>query len=89
MFGNCEANAYAGREAVCGWNTRLFRIEYEERVDRDHDAACRVADPADFNSGRTTTRVSDFVNRALDFDACPSEEWASNTGGPGSGAPTD
>ena len=27
-----------------------------------------VADPADFNSGRTTTRVSDFVNRAPDFD---------------------
>jgi Phytanoyl-CoA dioxygenase (PhyH) len=34
-----------------------------------YDAAVSAADPADFNSGRTTTRVSDFVNRAPDFDA--------------------
>ena len=33
-----------------------------------YDAAVSAADPADFNSGRTTTRVSDFVNRAPDFD---------------------
>ena len=34
-----------------------------------YDAAVSAADPADFNSGRTTRRVSDFVNRAADFDA--------------------
>ena len=33
-----------------------------------YDAAVSAADPADFNSGRTTTRVSDFVNRAPAFD---------------------
>jgi ectoine hydroxylase-related dioxygenase (phytanoyl-CoA dioxygenase family) len=33
-----------------------------------YDAAVSAADPADFNSGRTTTRVWDFVNRAPDFD---------------------
>ena len=33
-----------------------------------YDAAVSAADPADFNSGRTTTRVSDFVNRAPEFD---------------------
>jgi ectoine hydroxylase-related dioxygenase (phytanoyl-CoA dioxygenase family) len=33
-----------------------------------YDAAVSAADPADLGSGRTTTRVSDFVNRAPDFD---------------------
>lgn len=33
-----------------------------------YDAAVSAADPADFNRGWTTTRVSDFVNRAPDFD---------------------
>jgi hypothetical protein len=33
-----------------------------------YDAAVSAADPADFGSGRTTTRVWDFVNRAPDFD---------------------
>jgi ectoine hydroxylase-related dioxygenase (phytanoyl-CoA dioxygenase family) len=33
-----------------------------------YDAAVSAADPADFNRGRTTTRVSDFVNRAPEFD---------------------
>jgi ectoine hydroxylase-related dioxygenase (phytanoyl-CoA dioxygenase family) len=33
-----------------------------------YDAAVSAADPADIGSGRTTTRVWDFVNRAPDFD---------------------
>jgi ectoine hydroxylase-related dioxygenase (phytanoyl-CoA dioxygenase family) len=33
-----------------------------------YDAAVSAADPADVGSGRTTTRVWDFVNRAPDFD---------------------
>jgi ectoine hydroxylase-related dioxygenase (phytanoyl-CoA dioxygenase family) len=33
-----------------------------------YDAVVSAADPADCNSGRTTTRVSDFVNRAPEFD---------------------
>src|SRR5438067_10629305 len=33
-----------------------------------YDAAVSAADPADRGSGRTTTRVWDFVNRAPDFD---------------------
>ena len=33
-----------------------------------YDAAVSAADPADFGSGRMTTRVWDFVNRAPDFD---------------------
>ena len=33
-----------------------------------YDAAVSTADPADLGSGRTTTRVWDFVNRAHEFD---------------------
>ncbi len=33
-----------------------------------YDAGVSAADPADLGSGRTTTRVWDFVNRAPDFD---------------------
>jgi hypothetical protein len=33
-----------------------------------YDAAVLAADPADVGSGRTTTRVWDFVNRGPDFD---------------------
>jgi hypothetical protein len=33
-----------------------------------YDAAVSAADPADVGSGRTTTRVWDFVNRGPDFD---------------------
>src|ERR1700682_6060982 len=39
-----------------------------ERLAAVYDAAVSAADPADFGSGRTTTRVWDFVNRAPDFD---------------------
>ncbi len=35
---------------------------------RAYDAAVAAADPADLGSGRTTTRVWDFVNRGRDFD---------------------
>jgi hypothetical protein len=38
------------------------------RLGAVYDAAVSAADPADFGSGRTTTRVWDFVNRAPDFD---------------------
>src|SRR5258708_8810462 len=34
-----------------------------------YDAAVSAADPADFNSGRATTRGSDFVNPAAHFHA--------------------
>ena len=42
-----------------------------------YDAAVSAADPADFNSGRTTTRVSGFVNRGPDFDGSTSisQSW--------------
>lgn len=33
-----------------------------------YDAAVSAADPADVGTGRTTTRVHDFVNRGPDFD---------------------
>jgi hypothetical protein len=33
-----------------------------------YDAEVSAADPTDGGSGRTTTRVWDFVNRAPDFD---------------------
>ena len=38
------------------------------RLTAVYDAAVSAADPADVSSGRTTTRVWDFVNRAPDFD---------------------
>ncbi len=38
------------------------------RLPAVYDAAVSAADPADVGSGRITTRVWDFVNRAPDFD---------------------
>src|SRR5690349_1156850 len=38
------------------------------RLPAVYDAAVSAADPSDVGSGRTTTRVWDFVNRAPDFD---------------------
>jgi len=38
------------------------------RLAAAYDAAVSAADPADIGSGRATTRVWDFVNRAPDFD---------------------
>jgi ectoine hydroxylase-related dioxygenase (phytanoyl-CoA dioxygenase family) len=38
------------------------------RLAAAYDAAVSAADPADVGSGRTTTRVWDFVNRGPDFD---------------------
>lgn len=45
-----------------------YQAEELPRLQAAYDSACTRADPADVGLGRTSTRVSDFVNRGAIFD---------------------
>src|SRR5438045_1976874 len=60
--------AEALRDSGCVVVPWLLTKESLAQIADAYDAAVSSADPADVGTGRTTTRVHDFVNRGPDFD---------------------